>query len=117
MGPDSMGEDTQSRQINALTYQHHRPAEREKGYNSNSQSEKRKDTLTREANYRLTDLQILKHQDQLGGQVKAAALRAPPGEGGRGLRDPRGLQGPGLPPVGSVSSQDVGSSTVCGKVK
>lgn len=121
LGPSSRGKDTQSHQISALMYQHHRPAKREKSYNSSSQSAKRKDIHPHLPGKQATVSQIYRfsntenHLEAGSGPLSQALSH--PGEGGGGPGDPQRLQGPGLPPVGSVSNQDVGSSTIFGKAK
>ena len=119
LGPSSGGEDTQPHQISALTRQHHRPAQREKGYNSSGQSAKRKDSHPHLPGKQTTVSQTYKFSNSEthleAGSGPLSQELSHPGEGGGGPGNPRRLQGPGLPPVGSVSSQDVGSSTVFGK--
>lgn len=95
LGPNSSGEETQSHQINALTYQHHRPAKREKGYNSNSQSAKRKDIHPHLPGKQTTVLQIYKFPNsethlEVGSRPLSQAL--PPGKGVGGPETPGGCR-------------------------
>ena len=112
-GPQLHGEDTQSRQTNALTYQHHRPAEKEKGCNSNSQSEKRKDIHSLLPGKQITVSQIYKYSNtktNLEARSRLLSQGLLPGKGAGGSETPGGCRA-------QASLQDVGSSTVCGEVK